>query len=72
MRAQLRSKMVSLARNRHDHQPCVFALRYRITGVSSRRHAETRDYAEALGAPQRGRLPSLASPLYWTVKETSP
>jgi len=26
----------------------VFALRYHITGVSSRRHAATRDYAEAL------------------------
>jgi hypothetical protein len=27
----------------------VSAPRYRITGVSSRRHAESRDYAEALG-----------------------
>jgi len=27
----------------------VFALHYRITGVSSRRHAATRDYAETLG-----------------------
>jgi hypothetical protein len=26
----------------------VFALHYRTTGVSSRRHAATRDYAEAL------------------------
>ena len=26
----------------------VFALHYSITGVSSRRHAATRDYAEAL------------------------
>ena len=29
----------------------VFALRYHITGVSSRRHAATRDYAEALHTP---------------------
>lgn len=27
----------------------VFALHYSITGVSPRRHAATRDYAEALG-----------------------
>ena len=27
----------------------VFALHYCITGVSSRRHAATRDYAETLG-----------------------
>ena len=40
--------MIRLARNRHDHQPRVFALHYSITGVSSRRHAATRDYAEAL------------------------
>ena len=29
----------------------VFALHYSITGVSPRRHAATRDYAEALGQP---------------------
>lgn len=28
----------------------VFPLHYCITGVSSRRHAATRDYAETLGA----------------------
>ena len=34
----------------------VFALHYSITGVSSRRHAATRDYAEAL--PPWGSWPS--------------
>jgi hypothetical protein len=33
----------------------VFALHYRTTGVSSRRHAATRDYAETLASLPRGR-----------------
>jgi hypothetical protein len=38
----------------------VFALHYCITGVSSRRHAATRDYAETLPS-QVGRTALLSS-----------
>jgi hypothetical protein len=44
-----------------------FALHYCITGVSSRRHAATRDYAETLGSPQGASVSPLLANVYLHV-----
>jgi hypothetical protein len=51
------ASMISWCRNLHDHRGAVSVSGlYRITRASSRRHAETRDFAGALPTSRSGPL----------------